>query len=263
MSSPLPLEFRPCAGLANRLRALASALCAAEDLRRPLRIWWPIEPGICSAPFSALFETAGLPEWVILQESWAPHSHEEKLLRKQEEWDKLAANASTILPLRFKSYSHFYTRDPARWTSWLRRLHPLPQHRTAVQIALAGAHGARPIGIHMRRTDHTKCAATSPLSLFVAAAEERLANHPGATFFVATDDDAERRRFRAALPAETRIVCLATALDRVSVAGGAQAFQDFLALSQCAEIWGSAGSSFSEVAAAYGGVPYRAISLDT
>jgi hypothetical protein len=58
---------------------------------------------------------------------------------------------------------------------------------------------------------------------------------------------------------EERVITLAKTLDRFTEQGGIDAFLDFLALSQCQEIWGSVYSSFSRLAAEYGGCPLTLI----
>jgi hypothetical protein len=77
-------------------------------------------------------------------------------------------------------------------------------------------------------------------------------------FFVASDDDSERKTMQARFPG--RILVAASIIDRFTFNGGVNSFLDFLGLSKCSEILGSASSSFSEMAAAYGGIPLKIVS---
>ena len=73
-------------------------------------------------------------------------------------------------------------------------------------------------------------------------------------FFVATDDATERSATVHRYPG--RLLPRATLqLDRDTLAGVQGALQDFLSLAACRQILGSVGSSFSEMAAAYGNCP--------
>ena len=258
------LEFRPCAGLANRLRALVSAMCAAEDIGWALRIWWPIEHGIHTAPFSLLFKLPeSIPPFVSsIEEEW--HTASELLVRNDAEWAIAARRlqnepGTAKLPPYLKSYYQFHTTDPARWIRHLRALKPHDIHMKRVSEALVPGVGGPIIGIHIRRTDHTKCIKDSPTQLFISEMLKLRLCRPNTYFFVASDDDVERKMLKKIFGAN--MLTLATRLDRTSIEGGVEAFLDFLALSQCQEIWGSVHSSFCELAAQYGGVPYVQIGM--
>lgn len=251
------LDFRPCAGLANRLRAMVSAICAAEDLGWKLRVWWPIEPGIHAAPFSDLFQVPKSfpPDLVTLEERW--HSATELLVKNQEEWNTVSRRLKTS-PLQMlcylKSYYRFHTADNERWLKHLRNLKPLEQHMRRVEECLAPAAGRPLIGIHIRRTDHAVSIKHSPTDVFLKSMRRVFALHPKALFFIASDDDRERLRIKQEFG--KRVLTLAETLDRTSIEGGVDALLDFIALSKCTEIWGSVHSSFCELAAQYGGIPY-------
>jgi hypothetical protein len=73
-------------------------------------------------------------------------------------------------------------------------------------------------------------------------------------FFIATDDNREWDTLSRVFPVE-RLIRATTNSSRDTSEGVRGAFIDFLCLAACAEILGSAGSSFSEMAAAYGDRP--------
>jgi hypothetical protein len=240
-------------------------MCAAEDIGWNLRVWWPIEHGIHTAPFSFLFKLPeSIPSFVAaIEEEW--HTAPELLVRNDAEWAVAARRLQNEagmakLPPYLKSYYQFHTTDPARWLRHLRGLKPLDVHAKRVSAALAGSRGGPIIGIHIRRTDNAISKAKSPTELFIHVMRQALAAHPSIKFFVASDDDAERVILRNTFGPE-KILTLARRLDRTSIEGGLEAFLDFLALSQCQEIWGSVHSSFCELAAQYGGIAYVQIGV--
>jgi hypothetical protein len=84
-----PLEIQVCAGFANRLRALVSAMCAAEDIiplnadgsrPRSLVVSWPSEFNIHTAPFEFLFSKQSLPSWVHIEDGRLQVSIGEQLM---------------------------------------------------------------------------------------------------------------------------------------------------------------------------------------
>lgn len=227
------------AGLANRLRALVSAICLAEELNCSLHIVWSALEGECHARFQDLFEpipgvriTTGpiLGEYVtVLTETDLAH------------WKSHTPH----LPI--KSHGQFYTSHPERWSTHLRNLRPLP----AILIRLeTGLFAQCPIGVHIRRGDNTVSRQASPLDTFV----DKMNTFPSdALFVVATDDEPTRESLSARFG--TRVRFPATIRSRVNTRGVQDALLDFIALSKCSTILGSIGSSFSDVAAQYGGVP--------
>lgn len=258
-------EFRPCAGLANRLRACASAIAAVEahaaatGCAPALRIWWLQEPAILMAPFSDLFDASALPPWVEVREGQP--TGQQLLLKTEADWEAYAALA---LPLRptLKSYYAFYGEGTAPWVTALRAFRPRGHLATQVEAALAPAKasGAPVIGIHIRRTDHQRSIAASPTGEFMEMIRAQLEENPKTRFFLATDDARERHALFQAFGTE-RFITLTNNFHRFDAAAATDALRDFLALSQCAEIWGSFASSFSEVAAAYGGRTLRTVQV--
>jgi len=55
----MEIIIEPIAGLANRLRATVSGMCAAEDVGRPLTIIWEKDRH-CDADFADLFGVAAI-----------------------------------------------------------------------------------------------------------------------------------------------------------------------------------------------------------
>jgi hypothetical protein len=145
--------------------------------------------------------------------------------------------------LRLKSYGCFYRKDPQRWLECLRSLKPRAEFLPRLP--------PNTVGVHIRRTDNARSIKDSPTEAFFRAMDA----YPAATtFFLATDSPAERAAILARYPG--RVVTIPTeCYHRDLLKGIQEAFREFLGLAACAEILGSAGSSFSEMAAAYGDRP--------
>jgi hypothetical protein len=245
------IDLEPCAGLANRLRVVISGICGAEDLERPLRIIWTQEPGVFLGDFKELFDlpASKLPRWVSILHGGYAHPKPYSCLSPAD-W-ALQASRNPVDPIIIKSYGHFHQSDPARWQRWLQRLKP--QARFVAKLD-AIFKGSKPVGVHIRRGDNRHSIEQSPTDAFEAAMD---AYGQDTKFFVASDNAAEKARLMARYPG--RILVAATILSRGSQEGGQQAFLDFLGLARCSEVLGSATSSFSEIAALYGGCPLRVI----
>lgn len=230
-----PIYLQVCAGFANRLRATISGICAAEDAGRPIRISWPVETAF-GATWTDLFDliNSRLPPWLTIEDQ---HATDLKMCNSPADWEKIKGDET----IQIKSYGIFYRPNEGRWLFWLRHLKPRQEllYRLPVQ----------PVGVHIRRTDHRKAIEQSPTEAFLKAMD---AYPVETTFFLATDDPAERALVAKRYPG--RIVGVhATHYRRDILEGVQEAFAEFMQLAQCSKIIGSAASSFSEMAAAYGG----------
>lgn len=258
MSNSIPLEFLPSAGFANRLRALVSAMCAAEDIQAPLKVLWPHEPYIHTSQFRALFDTESLPSWMKVDEAvLAPHTgwKDIKEVLTQEDWDFWLDRMGSKRPIRIKSHGHFYKSDQERWLGHLRSLKPnvvLAAKRDILFHSLPSSMTI--VGVHIRRGDNKKSMEESPSELFW---EMMRSYNESVLFYLATDSAEERATAMKLFP--RRILVGSTILDRNDPFSGSNAMIDFICLSSCSEILGSYYSSFSEMAAMYGGVKLRVV----
>jgi hypothetical protein len=238
---------------------MASAICAAEDTRRPLVILWQQQYSICRGRAAQMFDPSSgaaahaitLYPFKLIDTGFGgppPYPHRECL--SPYDWERFKEK-DPYKPIYMKSYGHFHQSDPVRWVAALRSIQPHPAIAARVASLFSAweqTAGGSLVGVHIRRTDHKKSIQLSPTAAFF----ERMRSYPSTThFFLATDDTIERELLVQAFPG--RVHFGATTLNRDSEEGGVQAFTDLLCLAQCREILGSAGSSFSEVAAAYGG----------
>lgn len=235
-----PIHLQVCAGLANRLRALVSGICFAEDLKRPLVLHWPpIEPSCC-AHFEALFDPSSLPPFVTVVPEYPERQRLTQCL-SQEDLDKLKEKEGQGV-YNLKSYGWFHRSDPERWLKHLRALKPSQY----IEERLSNLSFDDTLGVHIRRGDNEKSIQGSPLSVFL----DLLAVNPSPKFLVATDDADVRAIFQKHFP--QKCVFVANVLARNTEQGMIEAAIDFFALSRCEKILGSVYSSFSDIAALYG-----------
>jgi hypothetical protein len=230
------IYLQVCAGLANRLRATVSGLCAAEDLSKNIIISWPAEH-VFGATWEDIFEP----------EPWAtamPMGYFRMCLSPAD-WEKEKRKE----PIVIKSYGQFYPTS-ARWLAHLRSFKPKGNYLNRVK-ELFGT--VKPVGVHIRRTDNLRSILNSPTTSFFDVMDAM----PDRVFFIATDDPKEYEAMFTRYPG--RIIQRTPLLRRDTLKGIQDAFLDFLALSRCTEIIGSSGSSFSEIAALYGNIPLKII----
>jgi hypothetical protein len=224
-----------CAGLANRLRATVSGIRAAEELGCGITISWPKE-AVFGATWTDLFE-ADLAPWIQFTDEPIKGA---RMCLTAEDFAKVSQQENILI----KSYGCFQPID-AKWLGWLRNFKPLAQ--------FVPKFAEKPVGIHIRRTDNVTSCLSSPTPAFFAAMNSF---PPTTQFFLATDDPGERKALMDSYPG--RVTTLSTTCYHRDLKEGIeQGFREFLGLAACSEILGSVGSSFSELAAAYGGVPLR------
>lgn len=238
MNDTLVVDVR--AGLGNRLQALVSAICMAQDMGKKLQVIWAPEEA-CNAKFQDLFQKDSFPLWVKI--TLGPCMETPVKITCQKEADDYISRKDSRPIL---SYSRFYVRDEDAWMSWLRRLIPA--------ISLPEFPSGRRVGIHIRRGDHTESTKRSPLQLFIDAMNRE---SDSTVFIVATDDPNVRASLQGVF--RHRVFFPASVLSRTSIKGMKDAVVDMFSLSKCEMIYGSAGTSFSTLAAMLGDIPLHVL----
>lgn len=238
------LHVQVCGGFGNRLRAMISAICWGEDLGRKVVIWWWQHDLACMCGFDKLLDLSGLPPWVEVHAGYLDPSVPECL-----QADEFVAAG---YPSAMKSYGHFHSSDPQRWLGYLRMLRPIGP--IAERIALLPPPDQL-IGLHIRRGDNQRAAADSPLSAYVS---EIWDHHRNARHFVIATDCPEAQYVLLCL-LQDRCIFPARNINRYSEQGVYEAVVDFFSLARCRIILGSAHSSFTDMAAAYGSCELKII----
>lgn len=238
---PIVLEVET--GLGNRLNAMISGMCAASDLNKDVRVIWK-----SAAKFSELFDVKALPSRVFVHDT-LPVGYVQHTSDTQAQWDALKG-MSTLIYL--KSGGRFHTTEDAKFVSFLKGLKPLPLITDAVTATLVSYVGTTLVGVDLLRSESAQ---PSPTSAFIGA----MTAYPSSTkFFISSDSDADRQALDTQFPG--RIVSFAKDQTQGMQMQMQSALKDFVALSRCSEVLGSKGSSFSELAAVYGGAKFTAIS---
>lgn len=110
------------------------------------------------------------------------------------------------------------------------------------------------VGVHIRRTDNRLSIEHSPTDMFVS----RMKQEPADTmFYLATDSEEVKQELKQAFGG--RIITSAAKADRGSAEGIKEALAEMYALSRTSHILGSAFSTFSQAAAAIGGISCETI----
>jgi hypothetical protein len=237
------LHLQVCAGFANRVRALVSGICFAEDHHLELVIhWFPKSPE-CFCSFQHVLYPKSLPQTVkvVTEDLYNPIQ-----VLSREDCDKQLVLWNKESDLVWKSYSIFYTNE--KWETHLRNLKASWPVYEFLNRRCRNVNWSTAIGIHIRRTDNKKSIEGSPLESFLTKMREL----PDAFFVVATDDLDVKQRIEQEFLG--RCVFPAQVLSRRTEEGMLHGVLDFFALSKCSKILGSYWSSFSEIAASYGNI---------
>lgn len=119
--------------------------------------------------------------------------------------------------------------------------------------ATTARFGKGTVGLHIRRTDHRKAIAGSPLQAYLDLVERLRAENPALTFYLATDDEAVKQLFLQRYG--TACITLQAPLERGTLRGMRAAVADLWCLSRTAGIYGSRHSSYAGTAGELYGAP--------
>jgi hypothetical protein len=235
------IHLQVCAGFCNRVRALVSGICLAEDLQLPLYIhWFPKSPD-CKCDIRDVLDINSLPNFVKLA---TEDIYQPTMLKQRKEWDTYYAAWDKQSDIYLKSYCVFYKNT--NWRLYLSQLRPSNFVSQLLVSRTASVPWASAIGVHIRRTDHKQAIQGSPLESFL----KKMRENTEAFYVIATDDKNIRDQLQ--LEFGTRCVFPSLLLGRNTEEAMVNGVTDFFALTKCTEIWGSYSSSFSEISAWYG-----------
>lgn len=261
----------PNGGLANRMRAVNSMLEFTKAEKIKLHVIW-ISNRELNAPFAALFKPlphahATLAEGgmaasllynsprkgnLYLSEIATRLLFDHRFFWREVKEAKERGQLETLLrqpgTTFIESNYDFGNYDDKLATNFV----PCDAVSTAVNEFTAQHYAPRTIGIHIRRTDNTHSIARSPLSFFIDAIQKEVDENPETKFYVASDDAAEKETLRKKFG--DRIITRDIECRRDKKEGIIHAAEDLYLLSRTAKIYGSYYSSFSEMAAALGGI---------
>ena len=265
----------PVGGLANRLRAIASATALAKQTQRTLHVIWFKDAGL-NCRFDQLFcpideatfrlKEATLTDWLIYDRPRRKNFRIPGLFQHLLFDRRLYEQAPELAPgnsfdfARWAENSHHayiatcYPFFPADATLYGQLFHPTDTIEQQVR-AYTAQFTPHTVGVHIRRTDNTMSITHSPLRLFIRKMEEEVEARPDTLFFVASDSEQDKHILKERFG--TRILTSSQPADRNSLQGMQEAAIDFFTLSRTCKILGSCYSSFSEVAALIHQIPYH------
>lgn len=242
-------------GLANRIQIIESSILLAQELDVPISIFWPIKTHI-NASFHAIFETP-LRASILDPSDWnellrtrldvAPDFELNQPFLDQHSF----AESSEILTL----ISGFQRPILKSW----RRLYPGKRRQQTLKFnsdvqkevdqKTHMALGA--VGVHVRRTDHDHAIARSTNEAFFRFLDSLPADQK---IFLCTDDPAVEIDF-ARVYGSRLLIHSKESHRRDTERGIIEAAIDLALLSKTNFILGSAGSTFSQCASFWGGIP--------
>lgn len=271
----MKMVINPIGGLANRMRAIASALMLARNTDYDCEIVWPVNKELYS-PFERLFElvpelpsvtdiSATADFWIygyprkknlfisrlfqsrrfgskIMPEvnyniNISDPESVQRILSKAGGKDVLIRTGLEFYPFEADFYRSLF-QPKADIIAEARR-----------RVPAAGNF----IGLHIRRTDNQQAIRFSPLNLFTSKIEEHLDADSSVKFYLATDDESVKRELWKQFG--ERIIYSSQEARRDSEEGIREGLIEMVALSFTGMIYGSYWSSFSEAAAMLGNVP--------
>lgn len=269
------ITFVPKAGLGNRMRGIASAYRLAQSIDEKLEIVW-INNHECNCSPRLLFE---LPEHVVVKDiPWIPvplavrmriqdlirsvfKKNRDLVLLDEDLWDM---EQSFIKSLKGKN---IYIETAAGWDCEeedsfdIFNVNSELIHNVECFLKTNHLNDKELIGVHIRRTDMESATEESPRESFVNCMQKELQDNPDVCFYLATDDVSEKEFFRNAF-GTNYIYCQDIVTDRQSPAGIQKALEEIVLLGKCKKIYGTKGSSFSNLAADMSHTPFVAVVKD-
>lgn len=274
----------PRGGLANRMRAIASATALSARIGAKLTVIW-IKTADLSAAYSDLFLAENLPfrlkelpkrqfaylpqraKYLFLPTLWQNMRYTSSLRdeRKRDRHYLIEAKPETVYAF-FRSIRsgtvfvdtchEFYPYSTDLYRSLFR---PSPKVENRIRQLMPDMGRSLPVGLHIRRTDHIQAIKSSPLSLFEDTINNILSSDPQRSFYLATDDNDTKEYLCGKFPGHIAF-CPETA-SRSSLQGMIDGAAEMFALSRCSSIIGSFNSSYSEAAATIGNIPLKIIKI--
>lgn len=245
ISIPKIIHLQVNAGFANRLRAMISGICLAEDLKIPIVIHWTSLHPACACNIQLIFDMKTFPSFVSFSSSdlWKPIS-----CSSNEDLQDILNN-NTKSELLLSSHGHFHTTNHKRWLFHLRNLKPHPIIQKEIYKRLHNIDMEKAIGFHIRRGDNVKSIQYSPTEKFIEIAKEN--DKDNVKFIIATDDNGVKTELEQCL-GKDKCVFPAQERNRNSIEGIVEAVIDFFSIAKCSVLYGSYYSSFSEMVVKYG-----------
>lgn len=259
------IYLRPVSGLANRMRALDSAVSLSQKIDRQLQVYWLKDAGLNCA-FVDLFEP--IPDIRIFDLDQFPTTFENgfvKSLFVPELKEALSSyrylSKHDVKALEIEGFDFEQLKDGDTAIASFSRFYPtakpysiftpIPGLLERIK-AESSCFDKNTIGVHIRRTDNTKAIAHSPLELFEKAIDEEIARNSAANFYLSSDCVRTKKLLKSKY--KDRLITNFMTAQRGTKEGMQQAVVELYTLSRTQKIFGSYWSSFSHTAAHIGAI---------
>lgn len=265
------LTFVPSGGLANRMRAVASAIHACRATGCPLHVVW-FRDWALNARFADIFRPIkaegmtlreALPADFVLNDRprrrnlWMPRPIQRMV------YDKII-DEQQVTPLKRQGFDfNRWIGEGRNWMSCYQvfgdvpttlygeLFHPVDNVMQRVQ-AFESHFSENTIGMHIRRTDNREAIEKSPTQLFIDLGRREQQKNANLRIFLATDSEEVKNDMKRAFG--NSLITAEAEASRSSADGLCDGLADMYTLAHTQHIYGTAGSSFSVMAAAIGQV---------
>lgn len=269
--------FVPAGGLANRMMAVASVYTLSQRIGSSLQVVW-FQDWALHAPFFSIFSIPTLP-LVIRDATWADHLLYDRARRKnfwipalpQKLLFDRRLKENRVYELQQNSFDfdkwaighHCYMSCFCEFGDFSDELYrqlfqPVKEVINEVNH-FRDQFSDHTIGLHIRRTDHQQSIANSPDFLFFEKVEQEIECHVDTKVFLATDNNKIKEAFRERFG--DRVFFPKEEARRDSISGIRGGLVDMYTLAATGKIYGSAGSTFSPMAAKIGGCEIEVLRL--
>ena len=272
------LTLVPSGGLANRMRAVASAYNLCLAVGSSLEVVWFRDWGL-NAAFCDIFEPVEAAHFSLREATLADHLVNDRPRRHNLWISELPQrllyqrriNERDVTPLKRQGFDfEAWARGKRCHMSCYQEFGNCPDALYARLFRPVGAVAERveartkefsdyTIGMHIRRTDHGEAIAQSPTRLFVEAGMREAERHKDMKIYLATDDEGVKGELRQAFG--DMVLTAGEAASRGDVDGIRGGLADMYTLARTRHIYGSAGSTFWVMAGRIGGVPTTELRL--
>lgn len=268
------IVFVPVGGLGNRMMAICSVASLCKYYKKSLEIIW-FKDNALNATFHSLFRPIELDDVKLREASFIdylmfdrPRKHNlyipeiyqkaafKKCIYENDAFRRHLNNDDfSDLSLECNIYMASFSRIA---NSDINDFSFKPASDIQENIdRLKKQIGEKCIGIHIRRGDNIYSIKGSPISSFISKMDKELSNDPDLSFYLATDSEEVKKELYQIYG--DRIISFDRPADRLSESGMKDALTELYLLASTKKIFGSFRSTFSQVAAEIGKIPFEEI----
>ncbi len=272
------LLFVPAGGLANRMRAIASAYHLSSQTQTKVQVVWFQDWGM-NAAFHDLFRPIETKTFKIKEANWIDLITIDRPRKRNFFVPRIfqfirfnqRIDEQYVADLKSEAFDfERWTKDKNSYMScydefgtfndslYVDIFKPLKEISNRVE-GYKKRFSPHTIGMHIRRTDNLESIEKSPLNLFVDTIKQEIKTHADTKIFLATDD--QQTKSTLMLQFGERILTSREEATRGNLVGITDGLADMLTLASTQMIYGSAGSSFSEMASKIGNTPLYILSV--